>query len=133
MDFLTRFVGELRQVGIPVSMVEAIDAAQALEHVDLESRSMVKAALGATLVKSARHVAAFETAFEAYFSLLGPAPGSEEAAVRRDADLALMTGSGSTVFGLFANAETARQAGEQVRVKFGPSMWTTVTQIRTGG
>lgn len=95
MDFLTRFVGELRQVGIPVSMVEAIDAAQALEHVDLESRSMVKAALGATLVKSARHVAAFETAFEAYFSLLGPAPGSEEAAVRRDADLALMTGSGA--------------------------------------
>jgi len=29
VDFLTMFVGELRQVGIPVSMVEAIDAAHA--------------------------------------------------------------------------------------------------------
>ena len=92
------FVGELRQVGIPVSMVEAIDAAHALEHVDLGSRPMVKAALEATLVKSARHVAAFETAFEAYFSLLGPAPGSDEAAARRAADL-LALGHGAGVGG----------------------------------
>lgn len=86
MDFLTSFVGELRQAGIPVSLVEAIDAAHALEHVDLGSRPMVKAALGATLVKKARHGAAFEVAFEAYFSLLGPAPGSDEAEARRAAD-----------------------------------------------
>ena len=82
MDFLTSFVGELRQAGIPVSMVEAIDAAHALKHVDLGSRPMVKAALGATMVKNARHAAAFEVAFEAYFSLLGPAPGSDEAGRR---------------------------------------------------
>ena len=49
---LTGFVEELRSVGIPVSMVEAIDAGRALEHVDLSSRAAVKAVLGATLVES---------------------------------------------------------------------------------
>lgn len=92
MDFLTRFVDELRQAGVPVSMVEAIDAAHALEHVDVASRPMVKAALGATLVKSARHLPAFETAFEAYFSLTGPVPGSAEADDRARADLAAIGG-----------------------------------------
>lgn len=77
---LTGFVEELRSVGIPVSMVEAIDAGRALEHVDLGSRSAVKAVLGATLVKNARHHAAFETAFEAYFSLSGAPVGSDEEA-----------------------------------------------------
>ena len=96
MDFLTRFVGELRAVGIPVSMVEAIDAAEALRHVDLESRRMVKTALGATLVKNARHATAFDTAFEAFFSVLGPLPGSAEEAGRRAADEEMVgTGTGS--------------------------------------
>ncbi|MBI5157699.1 MAG: VWA domain-containing protein [Acidimicrobiia bacterium] len=79
-------------------MVEAIDAAQALEHVDVASRSMVKTALGATLVKSARNLPAFETAFEAYFSLLGPTPGSAEAAERLRSDLAAI-GEGAGVGG----------------------------------
>ena len=96
MHFLTGFVEELRAAGVPVSMVEAIDAGRALEHVDLASRPLVKAALGATLVKSARHVGAFETAFETYFSLLGPAVGSDEEVARRLADTALVgTGGGS--------------------------------------
>lgn len=95
MDFLTGFVAELREAGLPVSMVEAIDAAAALEHVDLGRRASVRAALEATLVKSARHLPAFETAFEAYFSLLGPVAGSEEEASRRGADDALVgTGAG---------------------------------------
>ncbi|HEX9977067.1 MAG TPA: hypothetical protein VGB41_00415, partial [Acidimicrobiia bacterium] len=90
--FLTTFVGELRAVGIPVSMVEAVDAARALEHVDLTRRPALKAALGATLVKSARHVDAFEAAFEAFFSLL---PAAGEAAEGRDrADLATIAAAG---------------------------------------
>lgn len=96
MEFLTGFVQELRAAGVPVSMVEAIDAARALDHVDVASRPMLKAALGATLVKSARHVGAFETAFETYFSLLGPVPGSDEEARRRVADHAVVgAGAGS--------------------------------------
>ncbi len=68
-DLLTGFVGELRAAGVPVSMVEAIDAMQALEHTDISDRPGFKSALSATLVKSERHYEAFETVFEIYFAL----------------------------------------------------------------
>lgn len=86
IGLLTGFIEELRGAGIPVSMVETIDAARAIEHVGLSSRPALKATLGATLVKNARHHSAFEAAFEAYFSLAGPAAGSpEDEAEARDA------------------------------------------------
>jgi hypothetical protein len=76
---LVGFVEELRAVGVPVSMVEAIDAADALRHVDLADREAVKAGLGATLVKNAHHYAAFETAFEVFFGLAAPSTSADEA------------------------------------------------------
>ncbi len=69
MDLLTGFVGELRAAGIPVSLTEHLDAAEALGHLPLEDREALKYALGASLVKSATHWRAYETAFEVYFSL----------------------------------------------------------------
>jgi len=72
LDVLTGFVGELRQAGLPVSLTESLDAAEALHHVPLEDREALKYALGATLVKSSAHWKAFETAFEVYFSMRGP-------------------------------------------------------------
>ncbi|UCG40443.1 MAG: VWA domain-containing protein [Acidimicrobiia bacterium] len=69
LDVLTAFVQELREAGVPVSMVETIDATEALRHVDLSDRAGFKAALGATLVKNERHYRAFETAFEVFFAL----------------------------------------------------------------
>jgi 4-diphosphocytidyl-2-C-methyl-D-erythritol kinase len=42
---------------------------------------------------------------------------------------ALMSGSGATVFGLFANAASAERAGQRIRERFGPSMWTQVTRF----
>ena len=39
---------------------------------------------------------------------------------------ALMSGSGASVFGLFANAADAERAAATVRSEFGPSMWTRV-------
>jgi uncharacterized protein with von Willebrand factor type A (vWA) domain len=72
LDVLTGFVGELRAAGLPVSMTEAIDAADAVHHVPLEDRQALKYALAATLVKSSAHWKAFETAFEVYFSVRGP-------------------------------------------------------------
>jgi 4-diphosphocytidyl-2-C-methyl-D-erythritol kinase len=44
---------------------------------------------------------------------------------------ALMSGSGATVFGLFADAKAAETAGREVREQFGPSMWTQVTNFRS--
>ncbi len=72
LDVLTGFVTELRRAGLPVSVTEAADAAEAVRHLPLEDRPAIKYALGATLVKSSAHWRAFETAFEVYFSLRGP-------------------------------------------------------------
>jgi hypothetical protein len=71
IDLLTGFVAELRRAGLPVSLTEAIDAADAIRHLPLDDREAVKFALGATLVKSSAHWKAFDTAFEVYFSLRG--------------------------------------------------------------
>ena len=72
LDVLTGFVGELRAAGLPVSLTESIDAAEAVHHIPLEDRDALKYALAATLVKSSTHWKAFETAFEVYFSMRGP-------------------------------------------------------------
>jgi hypothetical protein len=66
---LLRFVHRLRDASIPVSMVEALDAVHSIQHVDLASRSHLKAALGATLVKRAEHRAAFNSLFDIYFAV----------------------------------------------------------------
>jgi uncharacterized protein with von Willebrand factor type A (vWA) domain len=68
ITLLTDFIGELRAAGIPVSMVEAIDAMEAVKLVDIGDRLALKAALGATLVKNARHYQAFDVAFEVFFA-----------------------------------------------------------------
>jgi uncharacterized protein with von Willebrand factor type A (vWA) domain len=72
LDVLTGFVGELRAAGLPVSLTESIDAAEAVHHIPLEDRDALKYALAATLVKSSAHWKAFETAFEVFFSMRGP-------------------------------------------------------------
>jgi uncharacterized protein len=72
LDVLTGFVAELRAAGLPVSLTESLDAAEAIHHVPLEDRDALKYALAATLVKSSTHWKAFETAFEVYFSMRGP-------------------------------------------------------------
>ncbi|GMQ86706.1 MAG: VWA domain-containing protein [Acidimicrobiia bacterium] len=72
---LTAFAGELRDIGIPVSLVEMIDAAEALQHADLSSPEALRAALGATMVKQARHRPAFDAAFDVFFGYSSPAEG----------------------------------------------------------
>ena len=66
---LAEFVDELRAIGIPVSMVEVIDAARAVEFTDLSSSEHLRATLGATLIKKPRHYRAFDRAFDVYFGL----------------------------------------------------------------
>ena len=68
LSLMTAFVEELRAVGIPVSMVETLDAMRATEHIDIGRRAAFKEALRATLVKNSRHEEAFETAFEVFFA-----------------------------------------------------------------
>src|SRR2546430_14267549 len=56
---LIEFIHRLRNAAIPISMVEALDAAHALRHIDLWSRAELKASLAAVLVKRAEHRAPF--------------------------------------------------------------------------
>ncbi len=81
ISILTSFISELRQVGIPVSMVEAIDAARAVEHVSLEDRDALRYSLAACLVKNAHHLDAFDAAFDVFFSLQPPVGESLEEAI----------------------------------------------------
>ena len=55
-------------MGLPVSMSEAVDAARALESIDVADHALFRAALCATLVKNGDHLNAFDTAFDVFFA-----------------------------------------------------------------
>jgi hypothetical protein len=76
LDLLSGFVVELRRAGLPVSLTEHLDAAEAVRHIPLEDREGLKYALAATLVKSSSHWRAFETAFEVFFAVRTPGSGA---------------------------------------------------------
>ena len=78
LDLLSGFVTELRRSGLPVSLTEHLDAAEAVKHIPLEDREALKYALAATLVKSSSHWRAFETAFEVFFAVRTGGPGGAE-------------------------------------------------------
>ena len=73
LPVITGFIDELRDSGVPVSMVEAIDAMRAVEAIDIGSRVALRETLRATLVKNMRHERAFDTAFDIYFATV-PVP-----------------------------------------------------------
>ena len=70
MTFVDRhneFVGALRNAGLRVSVAEDIDAAVALQSIDLLDREQLRHAYAATLVKRNMHRPAFDTLFDLYF------------------------------------------------------------------
>ena len=83
LDLLSGFVTELRRSGLPVSLTEHLDAAEAVKHIPLEDREALKYALAATLVKSSSHWRAFETAFEVFFAVRTGGAGAEGEEERR--------------------------------------------------
>ena len=68
LNLLGDFIGELRAAGIPVSMSEHVDAARAVELIDLSNRSLLRSSLAATLVKDGDHLPVFYTAFDVFFA-----------------------------------------------------------------
>lgn len=76
-------ITELRQIGVPVSIAERIDAVQTLRHLTLADRGTVKAALRAVLVKTHDHELAFDAVFDLYFTpqaaRASQAPGNSQA------------------------------------------------------
>lgn len=80
LGVVSGFVDELRQTGVPVSMVESIDALTAVEQIDLGDRAALRETLRATLIKNIRHERAFDTAFDVYFSLVPPERPTDDGA-----------------------------------------------------
>src|ERR1700722_3026401 len=75
---LEGMIAELRQIGVPISLTEKIDAVRSLQHLPLVERDGVKSALRAALVKSHDHELAFDALFDLYFSPpAGRVEGSE--------------------------------------------------------
>ena len=83
LSVITGFIDELRDAGVPVSMVESIDAMRAVETIDIGERVALRETLRATLVKNMRHERAFDTAFDVYFALAAR-PGDEEQETAED-------------------------------------------------
>ncbi|GAB3676786.1 VWA domain-containing protein [Actinocorallia lasiicapitis] len=67
VDRHTGFVHALREAGLPVSLAEGLDAANALRHIDLLDRETLRGAYAATLVKRPAHLPVFDTLFELWF------------------------------------------------------------------
>ena len=78
LTVITGFIDELREAGVPVSMVEAIDAMQAVESIEIDRRIALRETLRATLVKNLRHEKAFDTAFDVYFATVPRSVGSDD-------------------------------------------------------
>src|SRR5437763_270486 len=72
-----QFVGALRGAGLPVSLVESLDATQAMAVIDLMDREQLRAAYAAAVVKRAPHRATFDRLFDLWWP---PAIGDGEAA-----------------------------------------------------
>ena len=68
LGVLTRFAGELRAAGLPVSLTETIDAASAVRQLPLDDRGVLRSALAATLVKREDHRATFDLLFDVFFA-----------------------------------------------------------------
>ncbi|MBW3587836.1 MAG: VWA domain-containing protein [Actinobacteria bacterium] len=89
IDRLTAFVDRLRQVGVPVSTSEVIDASTALSFISWSERSVFRSALAATLIKNGTHRPVFETLFDIYFPQmvgeLQQEPDSEQPSSKNDA------------------------------------------------
>jgi uncharacterized protein len=71
----------LRAAGVPVSMVEVVDAVESLRHIDAANRRQFRSALAATLVKRPEDLATFGLLFDVQFPLRPePAAGQPGAA-----------------------------------------------------
>lgn len=103
IDVLTGFFDELRDAGLPVSLSEAIDAAEAVRAVPLDAKMFLRSALETTLVKTPDHYALFSTVFDIYFAdrrlqRIGDLPEAPDEALpepaEMDPDLAMAAAHG---------------------------------------
>lgn len=86
LDRVGGLCGELRRLGVPVSLNETVDALHAVALVPLWEREALRRSLASTLTKTRDHWRSFDTVFDIYFSPGARAeqPGSTVAAYLAD-------------------------------------------------
>ncbi len=116
VERIHRFTDELRSRGVPVSMVERLDAMRAARIAELDRADGLRTALRATLVKSGDHLAVFEEVFDLYFdpagARLAAQAGTPDAKPRLDLEHAVRSVLRD------GSEELARQVAEQAVEQF---------------
>jgi uncharacterized protein len=74
LERIHRLIDELRARGVPISMVERVDAMRAAQVAELDRPDGLRVALRCTLVKSADHLGVFDEVFDLYFASAGVSP-----------------------------------------------------------
>src|SRR3954454_13830738 len=84
IDRHVTFVEALRGAGLPVSLVESLDAARAMATIDLLDREQLRAAYAATSVKHSAQRATFDGFFALWWPPAVGDPGSDSDAADDD-------------------------------------------------
>ncbi|MCW2781638.1 MAG: hypothetical protein JWR35_2087 [Marmoricola sp.] len=109
LDRHIEFVEALRQAGLPVSLAEGLDAAEAMTRLDISDRETLRAGYAATVVKRQTHRPGFDTIFDLYFpSLIG------EGSIVRDEMAPDSASEGPERLGLSDNPQALADFREQL-------------------
>jgi uncharacterized protein len=143
VDRHVAFLGALRSAGVPVSLVEDVDAVAALSALRWDDRDTVRAAYAATLVKRHAHRTTFDTLFDLYFPpLVGTGAGhdedDDEGAVRDDAAARTTLRDGLYAALVGGDEEEQRRLAVEAVARFGAipgrgpglSGWSAYTALR---
>ena len=79
-DRVLALAADLRRSGVDASLAEAIDAINALAHLELLDRALVRVGLQSTLVKRPEELAVFGVLFDRHFPLTAPPAASDGSA-----------------------------------------------------
>lgn len=71
-DRIQQLIGQLRRAGAEVSLSEVLDAAEALRHINMSDRALLRIALRSALVKSPHLETIFDQAFDRSFPARPP-------------------------------------------------------------
>lgn len=119
---LADFIRVLRSAGVRISVSETIDAHQAVRHVGVADRPLLKHTLGATLAKTGEERELFDGCFERFFSFqdLADDDASDDADDTAppdppaDADAPPGQGAGSGGGGGGGESDSAQATGQQL-------------------
>ena len=96
VSHLARFAGELRSVGVSVTLGDEIDAATSLAHVDIGDRNEVRLGLRTSLKVEYRAWGVFDDIFDRFWRSGGPSPEARRWPPQAAAACAPQLGPGRT-------------------------------------